>query len=241
MRSGPVALAAVLAAWACPALAIEGSTCPDVPVAPVSLPATAATIGNGRQAVIVALGSSSSRGAAASDAAHSYPAVLQRKLSELLPMASIAVINRGNDGEDAPRELTRITSDVLAIRPQLVIWQVGANGALRGTDPGVFEALVSAGVARLREAGTDVILMDNQRAPKIVHAPHHEAIERALAIVATDTDSSLFSRGALMDAWRDRGFAYDAFVAADGLHHNDRGYRCVAEALARVIAGAVKR
>ena len=88
------------------------------------------------EAVIVALGSSSTQGAMASDLAHSYPAVLQQALSAGLPEAHVAVINRGIGGQDAAEELARLDADVLAMRPQLVIWQVGANGALRNADPG---------------------------------------------------------------------------------------------------------
>ena len=56
------------------------------------------------------------------------------------PSAHIAVLNRGIGGQDAAEELARLDVDVLALRPQLVIWQVGANGALRNVDPSVFHA-----------------------------------------------------------------------------------------------------
>ena len=102
----------------------------------------------------------------ASDPAHSYPAVLQQALSAGLPEAHIAVINRGIGGQDAAEELARLDADVLAVRPQLVIWQVGANGALRNVDPAVFRAMVTTGVRRLQAAGADVILMDNQQSPR---------------------------------------------------------------------------
>ena len=94
----------------------------------------------------MALGSSSTQGARASDLAHSYPAVLQHALSAGRPDAHIAVINRGIGGQDAAEELARLDADVLAVRPQLVIWQVGANGALRNADPAAFRAMVSSGV-----------------------------------------------------------------------------------------------
>jgi acyl-CoA thioesterase-1 len=216
-----------------------GGACPAVPLAPLALPVTKAASEAGRQVVIVALGSSSSRGAGASDPAHSYPSVLQTQLSHLLPTVEMAVINRGNDGEDARQELARLDLDVLALRPTLVIWQVGANGAMRNADPKIFEAMIEKGVGLLHDAGADVILMDNQRAQKILMAPGHVALEAALADAAHVTHTHLFSRGALMDGWRDSGFAYDLFVGPDALHHNDHGYRCLAEALARAITVAV--
>lgn len=114
------------------------------------------------------------------------------------------------------------------MRPQLVIWQVGANAAIRDVDPAIFRATIVAGVKRLQEAGIDIILMDNQRAQRILDA-------------AAATGVALFSRGALIDAWLAEGHHYERFIAADGLHHNDLGYRCLGEAVAKAIVAATQR
>ena len=42
-----------------------------------------------------------------------------------------------------------------------------------------------------------------------------------------------------MDAWSDEGPSPGLFTASDGLHHNDLGYLCVSQTLAREIAAAV--
>jgi lysophospholipase L1-like esterase len=175
----------------------------------------------------------------ASDPAHSYPAVLQRALSAELPGAHVAVLNRGIGGQDAAEELARLDADVLALRPQLVIWQVGANGALRNVDPAVFHDLVTAGVRRIQAAGADVILMDNQQSPRLLAVPEEPAIDATLKQVADETGSVLFSRRALMHAWLHEGAPYTDFLANDGMHHNDRGYACVARSLARVMVGGL--
>ncbi|MBV8095467.1 MAG: SGNH/GDSL hydrolase family protein [Acetobacteraceae bacterium] len=209
------------------------STCPaSLPDPITALPHTQAALKAGMPVVIVAFGSSSTQGSMSSAAGHTYPAELQEALNEGLPQAHMAVINRGIGGQDAPEELARLQSDVIAIRPQLVIWQVGSNGAMRGADPDMFRRQVTQGVERLHAAGADVILMDNQRSPAVLAAPEHAVIERELAEVAQATGASLFSRSALMDYWREEGAPYEWFVSADGLHHNDLGYRCVALALA---------
>ena len=62
-----------------------------------------------------------------------------------------------------------------------------------------------------------------------------------LAQVASETGATLFSRRALMRAWRSEGFAFADFIAVDGLHHNDRGYFCVADALARSMLAGLKQ
>jgi lysophospholipase L1-like esterase len=142
-------------------------------------------------------------------------------------------------GQDAPEELTRLDTDVIALHPQLVIWQVGANGAMRRADPSEFHRMVEEGVNRLLKAGIDVILMDNQRSPKLLAAVEHIVLEDSLKHVAQETGVNLFSRSHLMDAWSDEGSKPGLFIATDGLHHNDLGYLCVSQALARQIAAAV--
>ena len=201
----------------------------------MALPHLLSAVNHGVEGVIVALGSSSTQGAMASDLAHSYPAVLQQALSAALPEAHVAVINRGIGGQDATEELGRLDADVLAIRPQLVIWQVGANGALRNADPAAFRGMVSAGVRRLQAAGADVILMDNQQSPALLAQASEPVFDQELAEAARETGAALFSRRALMLAWNREGAPPVQFIAADGLHHNDRGYRCVAQSLAGAI------
>jgi len=209
--------------------------CPDVAVPPVSVPHLRAALDDNQDAVVVALGSSTTRSHLASDRAHSYPARLQRRLNESLPFAHVAIINRGIGGQDVAEETARLDADALAVRPALVIWQVGANSVLRHADPELFKRLLAAGVRRLQGANMDVVLMDNQRAPAILGSADHIKVEQALADVSVETGASLFSRERLMDDWQRVGYPYELFIATDNLHHNDRGYACVARALGQAI------
>lgn len=230
---GVVLLTCLLPAWA-------GPRCPALPPLPaLHLPHLRAALQRGVEGVIVALGSSSTRGAMASDPGHTYPAVLQAALSRALPHWHIAVLNRGIGGQDAPEELARLQADVIAVRPQAVIWQVGANGALHNANPGLFRRLVADGVKHLHDAGIDVILMDNQHSPRIDAAPEHRVLNQALAQVAAETRASLFPRSQLMQEWGKEGAPPLDFVAADGLHHNDRGYICMARSMADKIVAAL--
>lgn len=233
-------LAAAASAPTAPVVAADAAACPVVPVPTMSLPHLKEALAHDEPAIIVAIGSSSTQGWMASDRGQSYPSVLQAALARRMPHAHIAVINRGVGGEDAAEETPRLDSDVVAVHPQVAIWQVGANGALRNVDPAVFRKLVTAGIARLHKAGMDVVLMDNQRSPRILAVPEHAAIDAALAQIAHATDASLFSRGALMDAWARAGSPYTDFVSPDRLHHNDRGYQCLGEAVAASIVEAVE-
>lgn len=223
-------------------LAARAEDCPPVGDLPVPfLPHTRAALATNQPLVVVALGSSSTRGWMATNIAHSYPALLQRELNDKLDRADFAIINRGIGGQDAPEELARLDADVLAIRPQLVIWQVGANGAVRDEAPTIFRHLLEEGIAKLKAAGADVMLMDNQRSPRIMAAPEHTVMDETLRQIAADTGVNLFSRGTLMDHWAAAGAPYDDFIAVDGFHMNNRGYACLAQAMAQVITTALRQ
>ena len=220
-----------------------GSQAADAPAAcpPAVLPVpeldhSRAAVTANKELLIVALGSSSTEGWMASSIGHSYPADLQADLTAELPKSHVAVINRGIGGQDAVEEVARLQADVLAVHPQLVIWQVGANGAAQGVDPEVFRQRVTAGVHQLQLAGVDVILMDNQRSPVLLAKPNPDALNDVLGEVAKDLDVGLFPRAHLFDIWRDEGFPYAHFISPDGMHQNDLGYTCVSDALAHVIA-----
>ena len=234
-------LAAILGAiLVLPAASRAGAGCPGDPAQErLHLPHLHAAVASRTEGLIVALGSSSTEGVMASDTAHTYPAVLQAELNKAMPAAHIAVLNRGIGGQDAPEELARLDTDAIAPRPQLVIWQVGANGAMRHADPFEFHRLVEEGVNRLQKAGIDVILMDNQRSPRVLAAVDHIVLEESLAKVANETGVNLFSRSHLMDFWSDEGAKPGQFIASDGLHQNDLGYRCITQLLAREIVAAI--
>ena len=214
-------------------------TCPAVAPMPLRLPRLRAAIEAGKPVVIAAIGSSSTFGAMAHDIGDSYPAELQHLLSAALPDAEISVINRGINGEDAGEEDARMRRDALALSPQIVIWQVGANSAIRHESVKRFTSLVRRGVDELTAAGVDVILMDNQRSRMVLAAPSDDRINAALARIARESGVSLFSRDRLMRLWAGDDAAPTAFLASDGLHMNDRGYACLARALADSILHAV--
>jgi lysophospholipase L1-like esterase len=233
-------LLAMLATVLATAIGWAATSCPASPPMPaLHLPHLRAALVAGEQAIIVAFGSSSTKGTRASTPGRTYPAELQMLLSDALPNRHVAVINRGIAGQDAGRESTRLVTDVVAVRPQLVIWQVGANAALRKEDPERFRQLVGDGIQLLQHAGIDVVLMDNQRSPRILTSGDDVVFDQALAELSRTSGAGLFSRDRLMAAWEREGVALADFTAPDNLHHNDRGYLCVARALAEAILADV--
>lgn len=217
----------------------EERACPETSLPPIAAPAFAAAVARGGEVRIVALGSSSTAGAGASFPWRAYPGRLEARLRAALPGPVFTVMNRGAGGEDAAQMLGRLERDAIAERPHLVIWQVGANAALRNMDRDSFRSFLRQGLLRLRTAGIDVVLMDNQRAPRIAARSGHRDYDAMVAAAAASVPGvTLFSRGALMDALEAAGVPNAELLTSDNLHHNDRGYACIAEALsAALVAG----
>jgi len=206
----------------------------------VPLPQLSQRIAAGAPIRIVAIGSSSTAGAGASSQNKAYPARLDHYLSERFRNADIAVLNRGINGETDDQTEKRIEADALSAKPDLVIWQVGANTVLRDGDQGLSERSIRQGVARLRAAGVDVVLMDLQYAPKMLEKTGVAPMLSRIAGIATDNHIGLFHRFDVMRTLvESRGMTMADLIGPDGVHQNDVGYDCVARILAVGIEDAV--
>ncbi|MGA7388482.1 MAG: GDSL-type esterase/lipase family protein [Pseudolabrys sp.] len=194
---------------------------------------------------IVAIGSSSTFGAGASSPAMSYPSRLEFELHTLLPRTSITVINRGVNGETARDMLARFDRDVFAAHPDLVLWQVGSNSVLLGTPIALTGSLISEGLRRLKAAGSDVVLINPQYAPKVIAKHDEHDVDLMVALIfaaAREMHIDLFQRFALMRYWRlTQGLPFSAFLSKDELHMNDWSYACFAKLLAGAITEAATR
>lgn len=235
----PFLLAALALLLGTPARAEPAAPCPDAATPNFALPATERALREGRPITLVAFGSSSTEGAGASAPERSYPSRLEQRLRAAMPGIALRVLNRGRGGEEVSEMLARLEREVIAAGPTLVVWQAGANAVLRGMAPEAFRAALASGLARLQAAGADVVLMDNQRAPRIVGNPNHVVFEGLMRSLAEEQHLPLFSRAALMRGWEAAGAHPAEFLVEDGLHHNDRGYDCVAAALARSLVASL--
>jgi acyl-CoA thioesterase I len=196
----------------------------------------AARIDRGGPLTIVAVGSSSTAGVGASSPALAYPNRLEAELRQRFPGLEIHVINRGKGGEDAPEELARLGRDVVDLKPDLAIWQVGTNAVLRRDDLAADGEWMREGVDLLKRSGIDVVLMDLQYAPRVLDRPAYPVMEDLVAETADAAQVGLFRRFALMRYWQ-RTHAADApaMVGVDGLHMSDAGYGCLAVELAAAL------
>jgi acyl-CoA thioesterase I len=199
-------------------------------------------LASGQPLVIVAIGSSSTFGAGASSPAASYPSRLAAELKQRFPGHDITVLNRGVNGQQTEEMLARFQTDVIAAHPDLVLWQVGTNSVLRDHALKPHAVLLHEGIAQLKEAGADVVLMDMQYVPRVLAKSETPGMEDQIAFAAKQDSVDLFGRFALMRNWYEvQHIPFDTFVAPDQLHMNDWGYACVAKLMAAAIGEAATR
>jgi lysophospholipase L1-like esterase len=101
----------------------------------------------------------------ASEAA-AYPGQMQAALKTKLPSNEVNVsveIQAKKTAEEVAAGLAKL---VESKKPTLVIWQTGTVDAMRSVDPDDFRTAVDEGVVALRDAGTDVILLNPQYSPR---------------------------------------------------------------------------
>jgi len=198
-----------------------------------SLPRVAGKLAAGEPVEIIAFGSSSTTSFGATSPEFAYPNRLAAQLRRQYPTADIVVLIRGKGGEDAPEMMKRLQTEVIDMKPDLVIWQVGTNAVLRNLDPGETARLVEDGVARIEAAGADVVLVDPQYSPRVnEHAEGASKMVRLLGKVAALRHIGIFPRFEVMREWHEQqALPIDTFVIPDGLHMNDWGYACFAQLL----------
>lgn len=206
------------------------------------MPRFAKKLADGGPIKIVALGSSSTRGLGAGSPGATYPARLAVELQTAHPGMSITVVNRGVNGNVTRDEMLRFDHDVLAERPDLVIWQVGTNTLLQGQDMWTVFLDVRAGVRRLDALGADVLLMNLQYSPRVLARSNYPDMLDLVAVAGRETGVDVFDRFSIMKSWsEDRRYGFDVFITPDGLHMNDWGYGCLAKLLAVALEGAPAR
>jgi acyl-CoA thioesterase-1 len=220
-------------------------THPDLIGFKYPLPHLADGLRHQRKIKIVAIGSSSTAG---EGSIVPYPCRLELALRKRFPDRMIDVLNRGIGGQEAPSEVSRFESDVLAEAPALVIWQVGTNAVFRKEEFNLDDVAksIATGLDWLAGLSMDVVLMDLQyttavvKPEKIEFAGQMEALISAAAEKAT---INVFRRFALMRRW----YVEDGIQIAElidptdlvQLHMSDWATNCVTQALDSAMTGAL--
>jgi acyl-CoA thioesterase I len=221
-----------------------GDGCTPVPKAVAgqqTLRTMADHIARGEPVRVLAIGSSSTEGIGATSPAGSYPRRLESLLQGVFADASITVQNAGIGGETAEATVARLEAVLREpAKPDLVIWQVGTNDAVKGGSEESFRALLERGVAAAQHAEVDLILLDQQFYSGIPDVSRYERFVQAVKTVAEKAKVGLFSRYQLMKDW----FAADPrrltmMLSDDRFHMSDRGYQCLASNLGHEIASSI--
>lgn len=190
---------------------------------------------------IAALGSSSTQGVGASSPKACYPSQLQAELNRRFPEKSFQVANLGVGGQLARDMLARIDTQVLPMRPSLVIWQTGVNDAIHSVGIDGFRAALARGVDKILAQGIDVILLDMQYYPKAEKMPAYKEYLRIMRTVAEERKIPILHRYDIMKHLvTSAQFKQEQLLAADNFHQNDLGYGCLSDLLADAIEGDIK-
>jgi len=185
---------------------------------------------------VLAIGSSSTEGVGASSPQAAYPARLQTELQNRFKNQPVEVVNRGVSGEVVTATAERLRTEVEALKPSLVVWQVGTNDALRGVSSEVFADTLRNGLGWLAERRIDVVLMDPQFFPKVAGSSAYASYVDGISTLAEVARTPVLHRYAAMRYWSDRPEGVRTpMLAADGFHMNDQGHACVGAMLAEAI------
>jgi lysophospholipase L1-like esterase len=189
-------------------------------------------------AKVLAIGSSSTAGVGASSPSRTYTARLEVDLETALSGTDFDIIGHGLSGEVAQGAADRMKREVEEVKPELVIWQVGTNDALRHVAIDSFKNCLKKTLAWLKEQQIDVILINPQYGDQLIKDSYYEDVVNAVADIAREADVLLVDRfQSMRKLQHERGDRF--YLSTDNLHMNDEGYRCLAEQLATTIIAAL--
>jgi acyl-CoA thioesterase I len=187
---------------------------------------------------VLAIGSSSTAGVGASSASATYVAKLGTSLEGAIKGMDFDVVGRGLSGEEAQGAADRMKQEVAEVKPDLIVWQVGTNDAIRHVSIDKFKNCLKTTLAWLAESKIDVVLIDPQYGEALTKDGYYEKVVAAVAEVARESRVLLVDRfEAMRELQHERGDQF--YLTSDKLHMNDRGHRCMAEQLARAIVGGM--
>jgi len=201
------------------------------------LPKAADEVKSGKKLDIMVVGSGSSTLAGADGASAAYPARLEMYLGQKLPGVAVHVgtdLHMRQPAEEVAQGLGKLVKDC---KPALVIWQTGTVDALRSIDPDDFRGALGDGIAALKEAGADVVLMNPQYNPRMETVISVTSYLDNIRVAATERDVPLFDRFGIMRQWSDAG-DFDFSVTTRSQTQARSVHDCIGRALADFVVAA---
>lgn len=247
---GAVLMAGLLAAAPACAQDVQGaeakparSTC-EVPddlllVGDIALEKVAAAVTNDRKLDVLVVGSGSSSLAGPDGASIAYPARFEAYLREKLSGVTVTVttsVQQKRTAEDVTETLQALVTER---KPNLVIWQTGTVDAIRAIHLDDFRNALDEGIAIVKAAGADAVLMNLQYSPRMETMLPTEPYLDNIRAVAQQQDVPLFDRYSIMQHWNETG-EFDlsnssrSFALAKGVHD------CLGRALTDLVIAAAR-
>jgi acyl-CoA thioesterase-1 len=216
------------------------ATPPELTETDAKLPHLAERLKAHQPVSIVAIGGASTIGKAAGAADLSYPHRLGQDLARDFPASPITVANKGVPRQSAKQMYERFASDVFPEDPVLVIWEVGINDAVRGTDVDEFAGTLQTGLEELKNRAIDTVFVDMQFSKSSATVINFEGYLKALHRVGDLADVYVFPRFEMMRYWSEQKvFNFDDVAAEDRAKLAARVYDCLGQKLAEIIRRAV--
>ena len=197
--------------------------------APAPLPHVAAALKQGGKLNILIIGSpvgldKSQR--------KSYPAALESILEHALTGIDVVIANRPVSGEVVATGAERMRTEITLDRPDLLIWQVGANDALQHVAPGDFEEKLREGVQWAKDNGVDVLLVGFEANPWLHDDREAEEIREATRRGA-QSENVLYLRR--FEAMQFLAKTRKSVEQGDNPFSPEVGYECLAEQVAQAL------
>ncbi len=206
----------------------------DVPAdqlaAPAPLPHVVAALKTTKKLHILAIGSPIGIGRGPRK---SYPVVLEGLLERALTGIDVNIVDRPVSGETVDTAAERIRTEVALSRPDLLIWQVGANDALARMPPSEYESALRDGVRWAKEDGVDVLLVGFEANPWLHDDQEVLAVREATGRVAK-TENVLYLRR--FDAMQFLARTRSRVEQGDEPFPAEIGDDCMAELVAQALA-----
>lgn len=209
---------------------------PDEP-----LPNVAAALAAGGPLNILAIGSATTVGAAASTVhgtapGASFPYRMAEALQAARPNLQVQLTVRGGRGLTAEAMLPLLRQALKTRHFHLVLWQTSTVEAVHGDSPDAMQSALEEGAERVLDSGADLVLVDSQFSRFLRANVDLEPYQSALQQIATMPDIVVFRRFDLMRDW-----AHDGHIDLERAGRADRPrmiarlHTCLGQALAQFV------
>ncbi|NMG33740.1 hypothetical protein GRF61_04660 [Azoarcus sp. TTM-91] len=160
---------------------------------------------NGKRLKVLVWGTRSTAGAGTSGTDQAYPAHLRARLAERYPGVALEVEVLSQPGQTATQMVRGLQPEVIARKPDLVVWQTGSADAVRNTSLQEFGRAVSRALKTLRGRNIDVMLMDMQYGPYSDLLANFRPYRGYLWWASRQEDVALLPRYQIMELWEEQG------------------------------------